>query len=343
MAITGPVIIIKKVKKGHGEGHHGGAWKVAYADFVTAMMAFFLLLWLLNATTQEQRKGISDYFAPASVSRTTSGSGALLGGMTMTKDGALNARGQPVQVPLPKTEDVVDPSDDDAEVFHRMPDVDGPNDQAPEQAADAANGKLAGKEGAKDPTTLSQDQNSGANKPLSEKDVEKALREREEKMFSQAEQELRQAISTSPDLKKLAQSLLVDQTPEGLRIQIVDQDQVSMFPLGSAAPNPQARTLLQEVAKVVAKLPNRIAVSGHTDSTPYSANSSYTNWELSTDRAQASRRMLVEDGLPAERVQRVMGKADREPLIANDPASPQNRRISIVLLREAVADAAPAP
>jgi chemotaxis protein MotB len=237
-----------------------------------------------------------------------------------------------VRVPLPTSEDmVVDPSDDDAEVLRRMPEMDGPNDQAPEQTADASNGKLPGKEGAKDPTTLS------------DKDVEKVVREREEKLFNQAEQELRQAISTSPELKKLAESLLIDQTPEGLRIQIVDQDQLSMFALGSAAPNPQTRQLLAEVAKVVAKLPNRIAVSGHTDSMPYSASSTYTNWELSTDRAQASRRMLVDDGLPSERIQRVMGKADREPLIANDPSSPRNRRISIVLLRESVADSMPSP
>ena len=332
MAAGDPIIIIKKIKKSHGGAHHGGAWKVAYADFVTAMMAFFLLLWLLNATTQEQRKGISDYFAPASVSRNTSGSGALLGGTTVTKDGALNSRGQPVRLPLPASDDfVIDPSDDDADTMRRMPEMDGPNDQAPEQAADENNGALPGKEGAKDPNTLS------------EKDVEKIVREREEKLFNEAEQELRQAISASPDLKKLAESLLIDQTPEGLRIQIVDQDQLSMFALGSAVPNPQTRSLLAEVARVVTKLPNRIAVSGHTDSTPYSANSSYTNWELSTDRAQASRRVLVDDGLPADRVQRVMGKADREPLIANDPASPRNRRISIVLLRESVAAATPAP
>jgi chemotaxis protein MotB len=332
MAAGDPIIIIKRIKKGHDAPHHGGAWKVAYADFVTAMMAFFLLLWLLNATTSEQRKGISDYFAPASVSRSSSGSGALLGGTTITKDGALNARGQPVRVPLPSSEDfVIEPSDDDAEVLRRMPEVDGPNDQAPEQAADSNKGALPGKEGAKDPSTLS------------DKDVEKIVRQREELLFSQAAQELRQAISTSPDLKKLAESLLIDQTPEGLRIQIVDQDQLSMFALGSATPNQQTRQLLAEVARVITKLPNRIAVSGHTDSTPYSANSSYTNWELSTDRAQASRRVLVEDGLPAERVQRVMGKADREPLVANNPASPRNRRISIVLLRESVAAAMPAP
>lgn len=344
MAAGDPIIIIKKIKKSHGGPHHGGAWKVAYADFVTAMMAFFLLLWLLNATTQEQRKGISDYFAPASVSRNTSGSGALLGGTTVTKDGALNARGQPVRLPLPASDElVIDPSDDDADVMRRMPEVDGPNDQAPEQAADADNGALPGKEGS---ATPSEGKDSGSAKnpgALSEKDIEKIVREREESLFNEAEQELRQAISASPDLKKLAESLLIDQTPEGLRIQIVDQDQISMFALGSAVPNPQTRRLLAEVARVVRKLPNRIAVSGHTDSTPYSASSSYTNWELSTDRAQASRRVLVEDGLPAERIQRVMGKADREPLITNDPASPRNRRISIVLLREAVAAAQPTP
>lgn len=332
MAAGDPIIIIKRIKKAHSGVHHGGAWKVAYADFVTAMMAFFLLLWLLNATTQEQRKGISDYFAPASVSRNSSGSGQLLGGTTVTKTGALDARGQPVQLPLPASDDlVIEPSDDDADTLRRMPEVDGPNDQAPELAADANNGALPGKEGAKDPSTLA------------EKDIERIVREREEKLFSEAEQELRQAISSSPDLKKLAESLLIDQTPEGLRIQIVDQEQLSMFALGSAVPNPQTRRLLAEVARVVRKLPNRIAVSGHTDSTPYSASSTYTNWELSTDRAQASRRVLVEDGLPAERIQRVMGKADREALIANDPASPRNRRISIVLLRESVAAAMPAP
>lgn len=327
MAASDPIIIIKKIKKGGHDAHHGGAWKVAYADFVTAMMAFFLLLWLLNATTQEQRKGISDYFAPASVSRTTSGSGAILGGTTITKDGALNARGQPVQVPLPKSDDVVDPSDDDADVLRRMPPVDGQNDQAPEQAAGSNGGKQPAKEAA-------QKDGKDSIPKLSDQEVEKIVREREDKLFNQAEHELRQAIDTSPELKKLAQNLIVDKTPEGLRIQIVDQDQVSMFPLGSAVPNPQTRKLMAAVARVISKLPNRIAVSGHTDSTPYSPNSSYTNWELSTDRAQASRRLLVEDGLPADRIQRVMGKADHEPLIPADPASPINRRISIVLLRE---------
>jgi chemotaxis protein MotB len=343
MAAGDPIIIIKKVKKSHGDAHHGGAWKVAYADFVTAMMAFFLLLWLLNATTQEQRKGISDYFAPASVSRNTSGSGALLGGTTVTKDGALNARGQPVQLPLPSSEDLVlEPSDDDMDAMRRMPEVDGPNDQAPEQAADANNGKLPGQEGAETSNKGFAEDGAKEPRPLSDQEIEKAVRDREEKLFTAAEQELRQAINTSPDLKKLAENLLIDQTPEGLRIQIVDQDQRSMFELGSATPNPQTKRLLAEVAHVVSKLPNRIAVSGHTDATPYAVSSTYTNWELSTDRAQASRRVLVESGLPPERIQRVMGKADREPLVPNDPTSARNRRISIVLLREAVTPAVPA-
>jgi chemotaxis protein MotB len=332
MAAGDPIIIIKKIKKGAHGASHGGAWKVAYADFVTAMMAFFLLLWLLNATTQEQRKGISDYFAPASVSRSTSGAGAVLGGTTITKDGALNNRGQPVQIPLPKSEDVVPPSDDDADVFHRMPEVDGPNDQAPEQAAETGAGNQPGKDRDKNP----------APKPApTEKQIDKALQEREEKRFTEAEQELRQAIQSSPELQKLAENLIIDHTPEGLRIQIVDQDQLSMFALGSAVPTAQTRQLLAEVVRVVNKLPNRIAISGHTDSTPYSASSSYTNWELSTDRAQASRRVMIESGLPVDRVQRVMGKADREPLVADDPASPRNRRISIVLLKESVSAAEP--
>jgi chemotaxis protein MotB len=333
MAAGDSIIIIKKVKKGGHGASHGGAWKVAYADFVTAMMAFFLLLWLLNATTQEQRKGISDYFAPASVSRSTSGAGAVLGGRTMTRDGALNNRGQPVQIPLPKSEDVVPPSDDDADVYHPAPELDGPNDQAPEQAAETGAGNQPGKD---------RDKNPAAKPTPSEKQIDKALQEREEKRFSEAEQELRQAIQSSPELQKLAENLIIDHTPEGLRIQIVDQDQLSMFALGSAVPNAQTRQLLAEVVRVVNKLPNRIAVSGHTDSTPYSASSSYTNWELSTDRAQASRRVMIESGLPVDRVQRVMGKADREPLVADDPASPRNRRISIVLLKESVSAAEPA-
>jgi len=285
-ATNAPIIIIKRKKKGGHAAHHGGAWKVAYADFVTAMMAFFLLLWLLNATTEEQKAGISDYFAPASVSRVASGGGGVLGGKSMTPDGAQRSQTSAITIPMPAELD----SDD------------------------------------KKTQSLSD--------TLSEDEQNKLLAKREEERFDQAAEELRQAIQSVPELAKLAESLIIDYTPEGMRIQIVDQDKLSMFPLGSAVMYDYTRHLLLEVAKIIGKMPNRIAVTGHTDSTPYSRSSTYTNWELSTDRALASRRALLESGLMGDRIERVIGKADKEHIIPDEPNSPRNRRLSIVLLRE---------
>ena len=306
-ATNAPIIIIKRIKKVSHGGHHGGAWKVAYADFVTAMMAFFLLLWLLNATTEEQRRGISDYFAPASVSRTTSGGGGVLGGKTMTPDGAQRSNGSVTVITMPATPtniDEIDPREGDY-----------PGDGGQMDAADTQTLKEAD--------------------PLSQEDQDKLLAKREEERFDEAAEELRQAIQSMPELAKLAESLVIDYTPEGMRIQIVDQDKYSMFPLGSAVMYDYTRRLLFEVSKIISKLPNRIAVTGHTDSTPYSRSSTYTNWELSTDRALASRRALVESGLLEDRIERVIGKADKEHIIPDEPNSPRNRRLSIVLLREA--------
>jgi chemotaxis protein MotB len=304
-ATNAPIIIIKRKRKGHQEAHHGGAWKVAYADFVTAMMAFFLLLWLLNATTEEQRRGISDYFSPASVARTTSGAGGVLGGLTVVANGALRSEGSQLSVPLPATPTDNPPSDRDGEFTG-----DGGDDSA---AAEELRQQT---------------------KELTPEEQDKLLAKREEERFEQAAAELRQAIHAAPELAKLAESLIIDRTPEGLRIQIVDQDKYSMFPLGSAAMYDYTKKLLAEVAKIVGKLPNRIALTGHTDSTPYSRSSNYTNWELSTDRALASRRALVESGFLEDRIERVIGKADKEHLVPEEPNSPRNRRLSIVLVRE---------
>ena len=149
-----------------------------------------------------------------------------------------------------------------------------------------------------------------------------------------AERELREAIENVPALAQLAESLIIDHTPEGLRIQIVDQEKLSMFPLGSSAMYDHTKTLLGHVSTVIQSLPNRLSVSGHTDALPYAADKSYTNWELSSDRANASRRALLDSGFPAGRIARVVGLAETEPLIAEDPADPRNRRISIVILRE---------
>ena len=165
--------------------------------------------------------------------------------------------------------------------------------------------------------------------------LQKELEEREQQAFQQAEQQLRQAIQENPDLADLSRHLLIDNTPEGLRIQLVDQAQESMFAAGSAALSPKAQELIDLVAQAVKSLPNDLSISGHTDATPFrGGNGTYGNWELSSDRANATRRALIADGIPADRVEEVRGRADKEPLIANDPENPSNRRISMVLLRD---------
>ncbi len=283
-------IVVKKIVK--GGGHHGGAWKVAYADFVTAMMAFFLLLWLLNVTTDEQKSGIADYFAPTVASQSTSGSGGILGGTTMSPDGARISRTSPPTIVVELT----------------PPKQRNPSDSQTETDAEGE---------------------------LEEAELLKRIAEREQQQFREAEEMLRQAIQDVPDLAGLNKNLIVDNTPEGMRIQIVDQHKQSMFASGSADMNATTRKLMKTISEVVMRLPNRIAISGHTDSTPFRTANGYTNWELSSDRANASRRALIEAGLPPDRIATVSGKADTEPLIPEDPSLPSNRRISIVMLREA--------
>ncbi len=283
-----PIIVKKIIKK--GGGHHGGAWKVAYADFVTAMMAFFLLLWLLNVATKEQLNAISDYFDPShpQISESVSGAGGVLGGLTVSPDGAMSSNVQSVS----------------------------PTSEAPRQTGENES-----------------DSASETDNP-SQAALEEALRKQEEQRFQEAKQKLEQEIEKNPELADLKKNLLVDMTPEGLRVQIVDQQGESMFPSGSAKMFDKTKKLLEMVTQVIEKLPNQVSVRGHTDSSPYGSGADYTNWELSADRANASRRVLTETGFPEKRVNNVVGKSDTEPLIANNPADPRNRRISIILLRD---------
>jgi len=202
MADQQPVIIIKKVVKG-GHGHHGGAWKVAYADFVTAMMAFFLLLWLLNAVSQDQLEGISNYFAPVSVSQSTSGSGGVLGGTAMSPDGAQQSASAAASVTM---------------------------DLPPPKAGEGL-----------------EDQEGDEN--VSEDDAEKVLREKEEEQFKDAEEKIQEALESLPELEQLAKGLKIDSTPEGLRIQIVDQEGLTMFPRGGARMYAHTRKALGLVAE----------------------------------------------------------------------------------------------
>ena len=291
MAVSGEQpIIIKKVKKVVGGGHHGGAWKVAYADFVTAMMAFFLLMWLLNSTSPEQKQGIADYFAPASISSTTSGSGGILGGTSLGDDGAK--------------------ADGKMSVIQQM---------APEA-----------------PTETNKDGQSTASASLdsaSEQALRDALAKKEQDSFASAAQSLRQSLQDMPELAELSKQIMIDQTPEGLRIQLIDQDGRSMFKENSREPNDRARILLRAVAKVINQLPNRITVSGHTSASAAGKRAD-SDWALSAGRADASRQVLRGAGVDEDRIYQVSGKANSEPLYADDPTLPGNRRISIVLLRE---------
>jgi len=305
-------IIIKKVNRGGHGGHHGGAWKVAYADFVTAMMAFFLLLWLLQATTDEQKLGIADYFSPSSVSRNTSGSGGIMGGRTFTKDGAKPNDTTPVGVII--------------EMPTNPPDWDNTGDP--------------------DETTASEETGpggvaEGAPEPEEDSALEEFLAQREEEQFAAAEQALRQAIDNVPELRSLVNNLIIDETEEGLRIQLVDEAGESMFASGSANMFDHTKKLLALVVDVVKQMPQQVSIKGHTDSVPFQNSDGYSNWELSTDRANSARRGLIEAGLPPDRISAVAGRADQEPLDEETPDSPRNRRISFILLRHEAQARAP--
>lgn len=334
-------IIVKKIKKGVHSAH-GGAWKVAYADFVTAMMAFFLLLWLLNVTTDEQKKGVADYFSPASVSRSLSGAGGVMGGRTILEDGGkISSFGLPTVVIGPSAEKSDQP--DQPQYDQRYPDARQPppapgtqGDRFPDPADAAQRG--AGQQ--------NQDGTGGGPEQITDlQQIDaQAARERvaqaEAENFHELEAQIRQAIRDNPQLTELSKQIVFDNTPEGFRIQLVDEEQSSMFPSGSAAPSEKTRRLMQQVAQAVSKLPNKLAISGNTDAQPFRGQGSYSNWELSADRANAARRSMIEAGVPAERIRQVTGNADQDPLIKDNPLDARNRRIAILLLSD-VPKAAP--
>lgn len=288
-------IIIKKIKKSAG-GHHGGAWKVAYADFVTAMMAFFLLMWLLNVSTDDARQVIASYFDPAHprVSESQSGAGGVMGGMSMSQEGAMIDTVQPITAPQPQTATI----------------------QGAEQTQDQLD-----------------------SRQLDMASLEEAFREEEDGRFQKAKEELERTLAQHPELRDLAEHLMIDITPEGLRIQIIDQEGAPMFPSGSAQMYEKTSNLIGLATRAILDMPNEISVRGHTDSHPYPPGARYTNWELSADRANASRRVMLENGAQEQKLSNVMGKADTDHLIEDDPYDAQNRRITIMLLRETLQQA----
>ncbi|BBP00494.1 flagellar motor protein MotB [Sulfuriferula nivalis] len=275
-------IVIKRIKKVAG-GHHGGAWKIAYADFVTAMMAFFLLMWLLGSTAKGDLKGISDYFStPLKVAmQGGSGSGDSSsviqgGGKDLTrKDGQVSKASDPKQK---KTYDL--------------------------KAAQADMAKL------------------------------------EEARLKALKSSIEASIDANPLLKQFKKQLLLDITSEGLRIQIVDEKNRPMFASAKAELQPYTKEILHEIGKTLNEVPNKITLSGHTDSTPYAnGGTAYSNWELSTDRANASRRELIAGGMDESKMLRVVGLGSAIPFDKDNPMNPINRRISIIVMNKKTEDA----
>ena len=270
-----PEVLVKKVKASAHAAHHGGAWKVAYADFVTAMMAFFLLMWLLGATNEDQRKGIADYFAPTVMeSETSGGSNGML-------------QGRSLEAP-----DGVAPHTKRA----------GVQSTAPFQAA------------------------SGARAPTRSDDGQ----------LRKVESEIRKRIARDPGLKSLIGQIRFTHTPEGLRIELIDRADYSMFVSGGTEMDPRARRLLLLVAESIDGLPNRIAIRGHTDAQPFSSgrrSAGANNWTLSAGRAEATRAALAASGVPEDRFSRLEGVADTEPTNPDNVFDPRNRRMSITLLQ----------
>lgn len=281
-----PKIIVKKIYvEGHG-GHHGGAWKVAYADFVTAMMAFFLLMWLLGATDEKARKGIADYFAPTLVQfkQNSAGSNGLFGG-----------------------ESLID------------------KDNYPHKAAQTGTRSM----------TIPADSTGGDNVGTGERGTLKsreAVEAEDRRNFAQLRERLARRMASDERLRQLGKHVRFVLTRDGMRIDLIDDADYSMFALGTTQLDAAADKLIGMVGQSIAPLQNPIMIRGHTDSVPYGDPLAMNNWMLSSGRAEATRRRLATAGVPERRFERIEGVADREPLIVKQPTDPRNRRVAVTLL-----------
>jgi chemotaxis protein MotB len=286
-------IIIRKEEVVEG-GHHGGAWKVAYADFVTAMMAFFLLMWLINATTEAQRIGLADYFSQANVlNRGASGEGKPFGGSDPFDSGALASNLGTVQI---------------------MPGKHQPQSIHPPLPTPGAANPLG-----------RPSFNHLLNSP-----AQQAALKAEQAAFQAAAQKMHAAIDADKDLKPYEHQISITVTPQGIQIQIIDSHDHPMFAIGSADPAAATQNILTKIAPVLAHLAHPISIAGYTDARPY-ADPSQSNWLLSVERANATRTILVAGGLPETDLTQVAGYADRQLLHANDPLAAANRRITITV------------
>jgi chemotaxis protein MotB len=276
-----PIIIIKKIRKRARHAHHGGAWKIAYADFVTAMMAFFLLMWLLGSTDDATKKGISEYFHdPFGVKISSSGEGVADRASLIQGGGS-------------------DLASKDSGQVHLGQDFPQPiNENDPEQ-------------------------------------IEKLAEQMEQQKLEKLEEKIESMLDANAKLAEYRDQIKLETTPEGLKIQIIDAKNRPMFKLASAEIEDHAKMILRELAPVINELPNKVAVNGHTDALPFPSNKfGYSNWELSSNRANIARYELNQGGLSEEKILRVVGLASSIPYNTENPEDPMNRRISIIVMNK---------
>jgi chemotaxis protein MotB len=301
--VVAPSITIKKIMDdGHG-GAHGGAWKIALADMMTAMMAFFLLMWLLGASNADQRKSIADYFKPTSHSNVTmgklAGSDGMLGGRSV-----IDPDGFPFSAKQTSALNMVTPRSQG-----------GPTENDP--SPNGSDSKESGQDG--DP---------------GKKSAAAAAAAADAANFEKMEKEIKEALAKNPKLDKLKDQVQFARDKDGLRIEIIDKADFAMFGLGTTTMTPRAQALLTEVSKTLAALPNKVAIRGHTDSVQFANTDDRNNWSLSAERAEETRKIIEKKGIPGNRFAKIEGVADTAPYNANDPKDPRNRRISITVMNQ---------
>ena len=292
-----PIIVIKKIQPGHG-GAHGGGWKIALADMMTAMMAFFLLMWILGASQETQRKSVADFFTPSNSTAqvqmgATAGSNGLFGGKSI-----IDPDGFPYTAKQTAMMEMVTPRSEG-----------GPTENEPS------------------PNT----ENARDNDSQSKTEQKEATEATDKANFDKMEKEVREQLAANPNLEQVQNQVQFVREKEGLRIEVIDKADFSMFPLGSTKLQPQAQALMTEIAKSLAGTDNKLSVRGHTDSVAFANKEGRNNWSLSAERAEATRATLEKSGIKSDRFTQIEGVADTAPYNSNDPKDPRNRRISITV------------
>ena len=287
-----PIIVKKIIDEGHA-GAHGGAWKIALADMMTAMMAFFLLMWLLGAANADQRKSIADYFKPNSLTKSainvnnTSGSTGLMGGQSIIDETAL-----PLAAAQTSLFQVLQPRENT---------------------------------GSKD-----SDKDKEKSDALSQEEKARIASESDKSNFEKLEKELKEKLSQNSELAKLKENVVFTREKDGLRIEIIDKADFSMFGLGDTQLTPKSMALIEEISRSLAVMPNSIRVRGHTDAQAF-AGTGRNNWSLSAERADITRQIMIRKGVEESKITRIEGVADKEPFVASDPLDSRNRRISVTV------------